>query len=271
MVQAPTLDNIIADAKETFSDPIIVKKTVYKDDGSADDKDINDGSDGEEDTLHLMTSSNGQSPIKKQITERKVFRNSKLIGILFCNPNSELGKAEIFSDLTYCQYRSGTMCDFYLAGYGVYWPPDQYVDQKPVVSIDGSDWLFSEVAFNNIRKDLESSSDWIYSGKTELILLSVEKKNGEISLNFDLAITCNLEQMKIDNAFTSVRSFFGKIFQFAENNLGEDPIWHLSDREGLSKSKDLLLDAVLSLIPEHLRDTYKSAKHFAVSNISRKA
>ena len=260
MVQAPTLDNIIADAKDSFSDPIINRRTVYLEDLTDLD---------EEDTL-TMSSPNDQSSIKKIVVEKKVVQNSKLIGILFCRPNSALGKAEILNDLPYFHYRSGTMFDFYSAGYGNYWPPDHFVDQKPVASIDGTGWFFSEVAFNAIREDLESASDWIYSGETELILLNVGKKKDTISFDFDLAITCRLEQMKIDKAFTSVRSYFERIYNFAENYLGEDPIWYLCNRAGLSEGKELFLEAVLSLIPEHLGDTYKSAKHSAVSSISRR-
>ncbi len=260
MIEAHTLKSIIGGAKRSLSEPIIIKEDFY----------IFDGSDDDKLTIGYMTSLTDQKRIRKQIIEKKVYRNSKLIGILFCNPNSELGKNEILSHLPYFHHRSGAMCDFYCVGYGAHWPPGHYADQKTAVCIDGNNWFFSAVAFNNIRKDLEASCDWLFSGEAELILLKVEKKNNEIHLDFDMAITCNLERMKKDNAFSSVRNFFESIFQFAENYSGKDPIWDISDREGISKGKDLLLNSVLLLLPKPLRDTYKSTKHFAVSNISKK-
>ncbi len=232
MIEAHTLKNIIGEAKRSLSVPIVIKENVY----------INDGSDDDKYTIGLMKPLIDQRPIRKQIIEKKVYGNSKLIGILFCNPDSELGKNEILSHLPYFHHKSGTMCDFYCAGYGAYWPPGHYVDQKTVICIDENNWLFSDVAFNNIRKDLEASCDWLFSGETELILLNVVKKDNEIHLNFDMEITCNLERMKKDNAFSSVSTFFERIFQFAESYSGQDPIWDLSDREGLSKGKDLLLN-----------------------------
>ena len=76
--------------------------------------------------------------------------------------------------------------------------------------------------------------------------------------------------MKKDNAFSSVRNFFEKIFQFADSYSGQDPIWDFSDREGLGKAKELFFDSVLSLIPKSLRSKYKETRHYAVKDISKK-
>ena len=260
MIGAHTLESIIDEAKEKLSEPLIIKERVYLDDFSDNDKL----------RFSLMKPLTDPRPINTQIVKKIFYRNSKLIGILLCNPNSEIGEKEIINHLPYFHHRSGSMCDFYCVGYGAYWPPGYYADQKTVVCIVGNDWFFSEIAFNNIRKGLEASCDWVFSGETELVLLTVRKQNSDISLDFNLAITCNLEQMKKDNAFSSVRSFFEKIFRFADKYSGQDPIWDFSDSEGLSKGKELLFDSVLSLIPKSLRAKYKETSHYAVKNISKK-
>tara|TARA_Y100001970_G_scaffold56232_1_gene71256 strand:- start:3601 stop:4428 length:828 start_codon:yes stop_codon:yes gene_type:complete len=218
--------------------------------------------------MHHMTSLNMNSPTRYKTVRVEESRNSKLIGILFAHPNTPLAKSEIVDHLNQFHYRSGEAVDFFCVGYGAYWPENYQSDIRKATSIDGTDWLFSDAAFSQVIDEIESLTKWQYSGETELILLSATKDgSGEAKLDFGSAIVCNLEAMSKDLAFTSVRAFFEGVFRFAKSNSCSNPAWGLSDAAGLSIAGSSLKQAVLSLLPNNLRDSYKKAEHYAIRNI----
>jgi len=209
------------------------------------------------------------TPTSYQTVEIKEERNSKLVGILFCHPESKMAKEEIIGYLPYFHLRSGEAVDFFCVGYGAYWPKDHYADQKSVVKIKETDWLFSEQAFSDVIDDLELNSQWKYSGETDLILVSAEKSvEGKTQLNFKTAIVCNLEAMEKDKAFSSVRSFFTDLFRSAKKFSDQNEAWALSDAQGVNVAKNTIKGAVLSILPINLRENYKKAEHYAVKNIA---
>jgi hypothetical protein len=196
---------------------------------------------------------------------------SKLVGILFCPPTSNLGKEEITPNLVYFHHRSGRFVDFFCVGYGALGPSAQGHDSNLVVAcVDQVNWIFSAKDYNSFRAQLEAASCWQYSGESELLLLVARKQHEtEVSLDFSTAIACNLERMLKDEAFSSVRAFFEQIFRFGDTYQGSDPVWDLSDRMGLQMGKNFLLEAILSLLPEATSKAYRSAKHYAIRDISK--
>ena len=200
-----------------------------------------------------------------QVTEE---RNSKLIGILLCHPQSPLAKTEILGHLPFFHVSSGEAIDFFCAGYGAYWPPEHHADQEAVAHINGEKWLFSNDAYLQVIEELERESKWKYSGETELLLLPAVLTPNGTTLRFESAIVCNLEAMSKDEAFTSVRSFFNSIFRYVKDKSAVDPAWDFSDRMGLEVAGVLLKSAVLSLLPSKVEAAYKQASHYAVRNIA---
>ena len=100
------------------------------------------------------------------------------IGILVTRPDLPTGK-EILNSLEYFHFRTGKTINFYLLGYGAYWPRTEYSDRKEVVEIDGVKWFFSNEKFVQYIEDLEKYSKWEYSGESELLL--IELKEGKLS------------------------------------------------------------------------------------------
>ncbi|WP_434150143.1 hypothetical protein ACR2R6_01260 [Methylocaldum gracile subsp. desertum] len=220
--------------------------------------------------IGFMTTFNVNRPARYQTVKIQETRNSKLVGILFCHPKSSLAKSEIIEHLPHFHVRSGEAVDFFCIGYGAYWPPEHFADQKPVVTIQGVDWLFSESAFSSVVDEFESETSWKYSGETELILLTARKQhNGMTILDYDTAIVCNLEAMSQAKAFSSVRSFFEAIFKFAKSNNQEELTWELSDQNGVRLGKLAIKDSVISVLPKSLGDAYQRGEHFAVRSIAK--
>ncbi len=194
----------------------------------------------------------------------------RLVGLLFAPPDSNLGNSEIIKSLDYFHHRSGDAIDFYCAGYRRYGEGRQPVVEREVSA--GSDpWIFNVIEFEAMRKETQKSSFWKYSGEADLILLNVRKgESGQDAiLDWSSAICCDLEKMKGDKAIASVRRFFEDTFRFADGYNGSDPVWDLSDQQGIKKVKSGLRSFILSFLPENLREFYSEAEHLAIRNISR--
>lgn len=190
-------------------------------------------------------------------------RNGKIVGILFCQPDSPLGKEEIVPSLNYFHHYSGKSIDFYCVGYGAYWPPGTPAEK--VITIDCTEWLFSSREFSTMVKDLEMKTSWKYSGETELILLDTNLSAPD-KLDFQSAIVCNLEEMRRDKAFSSVRSFFQNIFNNVEMSAN---VWGLSDQLGFKVGTNVLKDWILRSLPRPLSDLYRRGRRVAIRNIAK--
>lgn len=217
----------------------------------------------------FMTPQTMNRPLRYKTVRDTEERNSKLIGILLCHPESPLAKSEIIGHLPFFHVRSGESIDFFCAGYGAYWPPGHHIDETPVARINDEDWLFSNEAYLQVIEELEQESKWKYSGETELLLIPVTKASGDsVSFVYESAIVCNLERMAKDNAFSSVRSFFDSIFRYAKKQGANNAAWEFSDIKGLEIAGGVLKDFILSLVPASLQSGYKKASHYAIKNIA---
>jgi hypothetical protein len=194
---------------------------------------------------------------------------SKLVGVLFCPPTRRLGRDEIVPNLEYFHHRSGSFVDFFCVGYGAGWPSSATEQSQVVMTVDDVKWLFSSKEYNSLRAELEKVSRWKYSGETDLLLLVARKESQHAAyFDFSTAIACNLEKMQTDGAFSSVGAFFEQIFRFAQTCNSSDPVRTLSDQMGVKKGINFLEDGILSLLPEAVGKLYRSAKHYAIRDIS---
>lgn len=107
------------------------------------------------------------------IQENKCKEN--IIGILITRPELDVG-ADILKSLNYYHHLSGKNKDFYLPGYGAYWY-GKYPDGRVVTQINGVDWSFSDSMFITFIDELESRSNWRYSGESELLILDCRNGN----------------------------------------------------------------------------------------------
>ena len=73
-----------------------------------------------------------------------------------------------------------------------------------------------------------------------------------------------------DEAFSSVRSFFTEIFNYAksDNNLLNTNVF--SNREGFKIGKNTLKNIILNTLSPVLKDTYKQVNHYAIRHIKQK-
>jgi hypothetical protein len=189
----------------------------------------------------------------------------RMIGILFARPESNMGAKEVIPNLNYFNVRSGKHIDFFCAGYGADDPTDP--DRKNQVTVSGVGWKFSDNKFNAIREEVETRTNWRYSGGTDLILTNArfDRNTNRAFLDFETIVKCYLDEMIRIKAIPSVEEFFERIIRYAQSATGDDPTWGFSDAEGLHTGKRSLINLLLSLLPKNLGEELRRVAVFAAS------
>jgi len=197
---------------------------------------------------------------------------SQLVGILFCMPSTKLGKEEVLPHLDYFHHRSGSALTCFCPGYVRLKGEAAVIASQLTASIGESTWRFDAAEYNRLRSELEGNTTWRYSGESDLLVLQVHGDRGSIQLDFSTTILCNLEQMLKDGTISSFRAFFERLVQFAESRaVSPSAAWGLSDHLGVKLAGDLLVEAILGLLPDTAQTLYKKGKHFVVRDVSKAA
>lgn len=210
----------------------------------------------------------GVSPVSSQAMSdiNSNIKSRCLVAVLFCNPHTNFCQTEILGSLNYFHHRSKEHIDIFCCGYGAYWPEEKYPDLQVVTRIDGTEWSYSDNSFVSAVEAFEARADWQYSGENELLLLDVNPSDNIEELNIHNALVCNLEKMKKDGAFSSVRSLMESIIRYSSSNDNADA-WSFSEQKGGDVAQSFLKEALLSTLPKSLRDAYRQAENYAVRKI----
>jgi hypothetical protein len=191
----------------------------------------------------------------------------RLIGLVFARPESPVAKTEMISQIPYWHCRSGDNIDFFFAGYTYPHPVIEGFQAVPVLG--HADWLYSPKLFNAFRTEIESQTQWRYSGACDLLLSNAffDATQQKAVIDWKSIILCQLDQMLKDKAIDSIEKFFESVFRFAESHTGSDSCWGFSDQQGLKIGGSALKQAALSLLPKGCAEDYRKAEHFAVRNV----
>lgn len=133
-----------------------------------------------------------------------------IVGFLFTRPDLVTGKS-IMGSLSYYHHATRENIDFFLPGYGAYWPLDLYEDKIEVTQIEHIRWLFSSKAFTDFAYEFEDMTGWEYSGESELLLIPYD----DGKLDFSDRMSFLIDQMIKDNVISSISSFFTHIARVA--------------------------------------------------------
>ena len=195
----------------------------------------------------------------------------RMLGMLFCQPQHDLAKKQVIPNLPYFHVRSGRNINFYCCGYGEHPDLQDYRDKQQVCRIDDMEWLFSVVAFNEFREEMETKTRWKYSGEVDLLITDARLNTvtEQAELDFSSVVVCNLNAMVRDKTIPSIASFFEGIFGYAESQNELDPIWGFSDKMGLEKTGLSIRRAILSLLPKNLGADVERLAHLAVRDVSK--
>ena len=201
------------------------------------------------------------------------YDRTRMLGLLFGRPESQILQREIIPSLNYFNERSAYAIDFFFGGYI---PPkesehNQYDDQQPV---DGSaptgHGYFSATAFTRLRQDIESVSTWKYSGAVDLILLTSRMSTqSRLKLDFSKTLVLNLQKCRESKLIPSIDQFFELVFRFAEEYDGNDPISSFSAALEKGVAVSAMAGGIKSFIPKILHKEIDRTALFAVKNRER--
>ena len=201
------------------------------------------------------------------ITYEKIFSTIKdkgvvesIIGLLLARPGTVTGN-EIIKSLPYYHHRSGSNCNFFLAGYGAYWY-GEYPDETNVVKIDNEEWSYSNKMFAKFIDSIESNSTWRFSGESELILIHVINER----LDFSKTIVFNMDRLIKDEVVTSINAFLEVIFR----ELSKYGINEISDIGICRAILDSILKQIKDSCPTFINKMWTQGKHYAVHNYTKK-
>jgi hypothetical protein len=189
----------------------------------------------------------------------------KLIGIMFCHPESEIGARDVIPRLEYLHYRSGENTDLFWAGYHRYCA----LSDIPIkTTVDGILWGFSNAEFNSFRSDIEGRTTWEFSGETDLLLTTArfDQTTNKPYLDFSETLVCDLDEMIRRGAITSVSRFLEDVFRFGDTNPSSE-VYDFSDLKFIEKTKHTLLNWFLDRI--HMREYFERTAPFAIRDISK--
>lgn len=132
-------------------------------------------------------------------------RIPRIVGIVFCQPWSDITTKEIQPSIEYFNYRSGKHVNFYFTGYYT----------------GGKSWNFSPYDFNECRNEIQKEcSKWRYSGGTDLILCNAtyDAKAKRAVLDYQTAECFVFEKLKQAGEVNDVKMFFEEIFHYCEGH-----------------------------------------------------
>ncbi len=194
--------------------------------------------------------------ISKNVQKYEI--KNETIGILITRPDLPTGK-DILRGLEYYHFRTGNSVNFYLPGYGAYWPKEDYPDGEVVTTINGVKWSFSNQMFAQFISELEQYTKWRYSGESELLL--VELRNGILS--YENTMQFYLDNMIRDGAICSVSQFFEQLFRLCQD---KDSLEQISAACRVNNLKQVSMDTILEKLPNGLGKVFKQEKYFCVKN-----
>lgn len=192
-----------------------------------------------------------------------------MCGLLFARPQVELASKEIYPELDYFDSRLGPHFHLFTAGCFTCFAPADYPDKRPISSRDK--WHYSDIAFDALRREIESCTRWRDSDGVELLLFNATRNNqtGDACLDFHSAIAIDLIRLREQKLSETVASLIGRIATYCEKYRSDDPTWGFSDQMGTRIAGSSIWNLFLGLLPEGLRKDAASARLFVTQDLSR--
>lgn len=177
-----------------------------------------------------------------------------LIGLIIGRPSEPLLAEQIIPSLGYWHHRTATYVDFFCVGF--------------TRAKEG----FDEKRFAATLRQIESKTNWTYSGGTDLMLVNASYEPGSRSVKLDYreALAVTLENVIKVDGYERLSLFFERIIQTAKGSCGEESPGAVSDALGGKLAISALKGLVTSLLPESVRQEARDAFLFAVRDVSKR-
>jgi hypothetical protein len=193
-----------------------------------------------------------------------------MCGLLFARPQTELASKEVFTELEYFDRRLGRRFHLFTAGCFPRWiPAGRYPDARHLTV---RDWRYSDKAFDDLRREIESVTSWKYKDGVELLLFNATKnrKTEAVSLDFHSALAIDLQELRRFRTSETVAYLIGRIANYCDEYEADDPTWGFSDQIGTQVGVSALWNLLVGFLPEGIRTDANAARLFVTQDLSKK-
>ena len=197
----------------------------------------------------------------------------RMVALLFSPLGTPLMSEQILPRFSNLHIRSRDHIDFYFAGFdrkqSPAWQDEQLTDARKVGELTflnkrGETWLFSDIAFDYLRQEVEAATEsrWQFSGESDLLLLNAVGASGKWTLDFNRVVCLSLWHALDDEAIDTVSILFEQLIRYAEGKQFSD-VWKWSDRKVVRSGAEAFVYGMLETLPP-LKRLWDQGKHFAV-------
>jgi hypothetical protein len=190
---------------------------------------------------------------------------SRLLGLLFAPDGAPLTREQVIPRLGQFRWRSRQAMDLFCAGYGRRGGPASIDATFRTVLEHGPDgeWLFSDRGFDDVRRGVEASSGWRYSGEVDLLLVNahLDPGGGEALVDFQSGAEIRLANAIADEAIGSVAGLLERLFEYAERNPDTASAANFAVKQAGKTIAGSLVDVVLGALPLDVRQLWKQGRH----------
>lgn len=190
---------------------------------------------------------------------------ARLVALLFAPAGAPLSQVQVIPRLGQFHWRSRYAMDLFCAGYGRE-GGDTHLDEtfySVAPQGPGGEWLFSDRAFDDVRRFVQEQSGWRYSGEVDLLLATAryDADAWDAKVDFAQAVELKLARAIKDEAVESVGVFLEAVFDYAEQHPdAPSAIFFAAGQTGKSFAA-ALIDMVLGALPVDVRPLWKKGRH----------
>lgn len=194
-----------------------------------------------------------------------------MCGLLFARPQVSFAMEEVFKDLGYLDSRLGPRFHLFTAGClrrGM--PNENCPDFRPIGA--DPDWYYSDHAFDQLRREIETETSWKYRDGVELLLFNAfrNQHTGSVSLNYHSAIAIDLQNRKQFRPTETVANLIGQIANYCNHYDSDDPTWGFSDKVAIQVGRTTLWNLFVGLFTDDVRNDANMARMFITQDLSKK-
>lgn len=196
---------------------------------------------------------------------------ARVIGLLFAPPHSEFADKAIVPRMNWYHVRADYHLFVYCVGYGAYLPKDEFPDLIDATKIQGVTWQYSDIVFDELRKEIQKRTKWKYSGEVDFLLVTAvwDAKRQQTEIDFSQSMVIVPDQAILDKAIKSFSQLFERLCDRLENANRQISTTRISDLEGLRLLAKEVLDSLIEQLPSLLRSIWKKGLHFKTTDLRR--
>lgn len=148
--------------------------------------------------------------------ERNI-ENREIVVFLFVRPTNP-DAMNIINEFEYIHYNAAKYCSVYAIGYTD--NPEKKSDPsyRPVLGIDGHEWMYSTKAFVDFKSNLEGRIKWKYSGEIEILVLQNNPDKSQI-LDFSNYVAIDVNKGLREGYIDSFQAFMESLVRSAKSQV----------------------------------------------------